>query len=242
MASSHPLDRRTDGSPYPSWGNFAVIGLRAAVGVVAMAVADEEQAGSDPVTDGTVDRIDAFVSYRRSPEDTAFVDELQDALTARGKHVWIDRAEIEPASDWSARISRGIRSARAFIFVITAESVISRECLRELQAAVDLRKLIIPVLPQDLGPMTGLPESLTLPNWIFFTDRQGRPNERAPDQGIQPRDEALPWRDAHPRLAVRAQEWAGAGRDRSFLLHGSDLHQAEEWLQGAAQHQATPPT
>ena len=123
MASSHPLDRRTDGSPYPSWGNFAVIGLRAAVGVVAMAVADEEQAGSDPVTDGTVDRIDAFVSYRRSPEDTAFVDELQDALTARGKHVWIDRAEIEPASDWSARIDRGIRSARAFIFVITAEDI-----------------------------------------------------------------------------------------------------------------------
>ena len=33
--------------------------------------------------------------------------------------VWVDRTDIEPAADWSERISRGIEAAKAFIFVIT---------------------------------------------------------------------------------------------------------------------------
>ena len=54
--------------------------------------------------------------------------------------------------------------------------------------------------------------------------------EGALDEVIQALEEDLPWRDAHTRLAVRTQEWASAQRDRSFLLRGSDLHAAEEWL------------
>jgi len=68
-------------------------------------------------------RFDAFISYRRLPADTAFVDQLRETLAERGKDVWVDRTDIEPAADWSERILRGIEAAKAFIFVITTESL-----------------------------------------------------------------------------------------------------------------------
>lgn len=213
-----------------------------------MAVTGGKEMSGDPAAGTLPGRVDAFVSYRRLPADTAFVDRLQEALTARGKHVWVDRAEIEPASDWAARINRGIEGAKAFIFVITPESVVSRQCLRELEIAAAQRKLIIPVVLHDVAHDQALPEDLARPNWIFFPagleagSTPSQDSERALDEVIQALDEDLPWRDAHTRLTVRTQEWSGAQRDRSFLLRGSDLRAAEEWLGRAAQHQKTPPT
>lgn len=72
------------------------------------------------------DRFDAFISYRRISLDTAFVDQLEQDLTARGLRVWVDREKIEAASDWKQRIARGINASRAFVFVITPEAVRSR--------------------------------------------------------------------------------------------------------------------
>jgi WD40 repeat protein len=213
-----------------------------------MAVTGGKEMSGDPAGEPPPGRVDAFISYRRLPADMAFVDRLQEALTARGKHVWVDRAEIEPASDWAARINRGIDGAKAFIFVITPESVVSRQCLRELEIAAAQRKLIIPVVLRDVGRDQTLPDDLAKPNWIFFPAGYdtgsvlGHDAERALDEVIQALEEDLPWRDAHTRLAVRTQEWASARRDRSFLLRGSDLGAAEEWLGRAAQHQKTPPT
>ena len=132
--------------------------------------------------------------------------------------------------------------------MITPESVVSRQCLRELEIAAAQRKLIIPVVLRDVGRDQTLPDDLAKPNWIFFPAGYdtgsvlGHDAERALDEVIQALEEDLPWRDAHTRLAVRTQEWASAQRDRSFLLRGSDLGAAEEWLGRAAQHQKTPPT
>ncbi len=184
-------------------------------------------------------RLDAFVSYRRRPGDVAFVDQLLAALAERGKQVWVDRQNIEPAADWSQRIARGIQAAKAFIFVITPESVASPECMRELDTAARHHKLIIPVVLRDVD-RSRLPESLTRPNWIFFGP--GHDAGQALDEVVQALETDLDWRDAHTRLAVRAKEWSDSQRDRSFLLHGSDLHSAEEWLSQAPLHQKTPPT
>jgi hypothetical protein len=99
--------------------------------------------GDQPSGDG---RFDAFVSYRRIPADTAFVDQLRQDLAARRISVWVDREEIEPASDWAQRVIRGIDASKALIFVITPESVLSEECRNELDQAVELHKLIVPVV------------------------------------------------------------------------------------------------
>lgn len=153
-------------------------------------------------------RFDAFISYRRIAEDMAFVDQLQESLVARGKNVWVDRAKIEPAADWSQRIARGIAGAKAFIFVITPELVVSEECLHELEMAAQQHKLVIPVVLRDVAARRGLPEPLSRPNWIFFC--RGREDARALDEVVQALEEDLDWRDAHTRLAVRMTEWVDA--------------------------------
>ncbi len=185
-------------------------------------------------------RFDAFISYRRLPADTAFVDQLQQTLAERGMNVWVDRTDIEPAADWSERILRGIEAAKAFIFVITPESVVSEQCLRELETAVQHRKLIIPVALRATD-RRGLPASLLTPNWIFFFG-PGHDLKRGLDNVITALEEDLGWRDMHTRLAVRATEWSDSQQDRGFLLRGSELHSAEEWLGQATMHHKTPPT
>lgn len=182
---------------------------------------------------------DAFVSYRRITADTEFVDQLQQDLADRGKHVWVDRAEIEPASDWSQRVKRGIESSKAFVYVLTPESAVSPECLHELEAAVERHKLVVPVVLRDVDPKI-LPEALTRPNWIYFSP--GHDTRRGLDELTEALEEDLSWRDEHTRLGVRTKEWEESKRDKSFLLRGSDLRTAEEWLGTAAAHPRTPPT
>ena len=184
-------------------------------------------------------RFDAFVSYRRVTADTEFVDQLQRDLAGRGKRVWVDRAEIEPASDWSQRVRRGIDASKAFVYVLTPESAVSPECLRELEAAVELHRLVVPVVLRDVD-LKILPEALTKPNWVYFSP--GHDPSRGLDELIQALEEDLSWRDEHTRLGVRTKEWEDSEHDKSFLLRGSDLRTGEEWLGTAAAHPRTPPT
>ena len=155
-------------------------------------------------------------------------------------NVWVDRTDIEPAADWSERILRGIEAAKAFIFVISPESVVSEQCLRELDTAVQRHKLIIPVALRNTD-RRDLPGSLLKPNWIFFFG-PGHDLKSGLGNVITALEEDLGWRDMHTRLVVRAKEWSDSHQDRGFLLRGSDLHSAEEWLGQATMHDKTPPT
>lgn len=151
----------------------------------------------------------------------------------------MDRAQIEPGSDWRQRIERGIQAAKALIFVITPESLASQECRRELDIALQLHKLVVPVLRREVD-RSQLPETLSRHNWALFRD--GDDQAAALAQLVQALDADLDWRDAHTRLGVRTAEWAGAKRDRSYLLRGSDLRAAEDWASQATAHPRTPPT
>ena len=193
--------------------------------------------GDQPSGDG---RFDAFVSYRRIPADTAFVDQLRQDLAARRISVWVDREEIEPASDWAQRVIRGIDASKALIFVITPESVLSAECRHELDQAVELHKLIVPVVLREVADRRELPETLTRPNWVVFT--AGSDKGHSMDELTKALTEDLDWRDEHARYTIRTVEWARAGHDKSFLLRGSDLRSAEKWLTLGAGHPKTPPT
>ena len=185
-------------------------------------------------------RFDAFISYRRIPLDTQFVDQLEQDLAARGLRVWVDREKIEAASDWEERISRGITASKAFVFVITPESAISMECRHELDQAVELHKLVVPVVLREVADRHELPDTLTRPNWVMFTS--GSDTNHAIDQLTEALAEDLGWRDEHSRYTIRSGEWTRADHDKSFLLRGSDLRVAEEWLAQAPAHPKTPPT
>jgi TIR domain len=148
------------------------------------------------------DRLDAFISYARRPHDREFVDWLSEELRQRGKQIWLDRSNIEPAADWRTRITKGIEQANAFIFVISPDSANSRECAKELEVAVDGHKRIIPVIFRPV-PENSLPAALTTPNWISFEDEEARAHEV--DELIEALESDLAWRDLSTRLAGRAR-------------------------------------
>src|SRR4051812_15648085 len=101
------------------------------------AAEDAASLAGTPPDAGAGARADAFVSYAR--RDEPFVRSvLVDALVGRGKEVWLDVKDIPPAADWRDRIRAGIEAARAFVFVISPDSAVSKPCLEELRQAGEL--------------------------------------------------------------------------------------------------------
>jgi WD40 repeat protein len=166
---------------------------------------------------------DVFVSYSRS--DKEFVGRLADGLKGRGKDVWIDVDGIRDAERFPEALKRAIEGSDAFVFIISPDSVASAFCEQEVQHAAVLNKRIVPV---ELRPVADdeLPDEVRYRNWIAVESAGTPPTERV----LTAIDTDLDWEQRHTRLMVRALEWDGSGRDRSFLLRGSDLAAAERWL------------
>jgi len=181
--------------------------------------------------------IDVFVSYSR--RDAEFVRRLHEALSGRGKEVWVDWEDIPATAAWRERIGEGIDSANAFVFVLSPESVASVECNAELDLALAANKRIVPVVRCHVDPASVRVEVASL-NWLFF--REGDDFDESFARLVDALETDLGWLDAHTRLLKRAREWDAGGRDRSFLLRGRDLDAAEGWLRVQADHKepATP--
>ena len=168
---------------------------------------------------------DLFISYSR--RDQEFVRRLHGALKDRGKDAWVDWEDIPPTAKWRDEIRAAVAASDAFGFVLTPDSLKSAICDEELQLALEQNKRIVPLLRR---PPDGLavPDELAAHNWIFFSED---------DQfatGLQTLVEALETdverTHLHTRLLVRADEWEARGRDNSRLLRGSDLRDAEAFL------------
>jgi TIR domain len=152
-------------------------------------------------------RYDAFLSYAR--EDSEFVVEyLRTKLQARGLQVWVDVEDILGGAKWHDRVKRGIEACKAFVFVISPDSLASDHCREELEDAIALNKLIIPIMYRDVGEGVTLPPSVADAEWVFLRE------ENDPTTGLERLIDALQtdlaWRDQHTRLAGRTREWLDA--------------------------------
>ena len=65
-------------------------------------------------------------------------------------------------------------------------------------------------------------------NWLPFLD--GTDSEAGVDRLVEVLDTDLARAHLHTRLLVQAREWETRRRDRSLLLRGGELKQAETWL------------
>jgi WD40 repeat protein len=164
-----------------------------------------------------------FVSYSR--RDAQFVTGLAEGLKSRGKDVWVDVEGIRDAEVFPAALRRAIEGSDTFLFVITPDSVGSPFCDQEVRRASELNKHIIPLALRPV-PDDQLPEEIRYRNWIPV---DGNPSA-AVDRIIAAIDADLPWEQEHTRVTVRALEWDEHARDRSFLLRGTELADAERWL------------
>ncbi|MCA9912719.1 MAG: toll/interleukin-1 receptor domain-containing protein, partial [Anaerolineae bacterium] len=171
---------------------------------------------------------DVFISYSR--KDKVFVQQLQQALEAAKRDVWIDWQDIPPTADWWNEIRAGIDSANSFAFVISPQSAASDICHKEVSHAVDSGKRIIPLLYQEVADaelQKKLHPTISTHNWLIFTpdDFDG-----AFTQLLKALDTDLDYVREHTRLLTRAREWDRHGRTGSYLLDGEEIQAAEHWL------------
>src|ERR1700730_8764386 len=104
-----------------------------------------------------------FISY--SHRDQPFARQLDDALAQCGYTTWLDKKDVFPAGEFWEDIEAGIQEAGAFIFIMSPDSLDSKDCIRELDYAQVCGKKLIPVLYRGIDP-SRIPQPLKDLDWI----------------------------------------------------------------------------
>ena len=87
---------------------------------------------------------EVFISYSR--RDQEFVTRLASDLDAKVTGVWFDQSDIQLGEEWHEKIMEGIRVCKAFVLVLSPDSVESKYVLEEVNKAMELGKVIFPVI------------------------------------------------------------------------------------------------
>jgi hypothetical protein len=174
---------------------------------------------------------DVFVSYRRL--DVDFVKRLVEDLQKDGKEVWVDWEDIPPGIEGFAdEIKRGLEGADTFIAVLSPDYLDSTYCVDlELAYAAKLKKKIIPIVLKKFEDHK-VPESVSHINWIYFTPHAGQDNtyEESFPKILDVMHTDLEHVRQHKRFLLRAIEWDEGHKERSFLLNGEEIENAQNWL------------
>lgn len=86
---------------------------------------------------------DIFISY--SSKDREKADQLTDLLASAGLSVWIDKQGIGAATSWTNEIAQALDTCRVFIILLSANSLSSKNVVKELSLAAEAEKHIIPI-------------------------------------------------------------------------------------------------
>lgn len=184
---------------------------------------------------------DVFVSYRRL--DVEFVKRLVEDLQKDDKEVWVDWEDIPPGIEGFAdEIKRGLEGADTFIAVLSPDYLDSTYCVdMELAYAAKLKKKIIPIVLKKFDDHK-IPESIGHINWIYFTPHAGQDNtyEESFPKILDVMHTDLDHVRLHKRFLLRAIEWDEGKNERSFLLNGEEIENAQTWLANAAGKEPIP--
>ncbi len=98
---------------------------------------------------------DIFISY--SSKDREKAEQLTELLSSAGLSVWIDQSGIDVATSWSGEIVDAIEGCKAFVVLLSPNSIDSVNVVKEVSLAAERRKKILPLdlepvaLPRDLA-------------------------------------------------------------------------------------------
>jgi WD40 repeat protein len=174
-----------------------------------------------------------FLSYSRKDRDA--VTSMVTALRAAGEDVWVDLEDIVPSALWMDEIKTAIANADSVIFIISPDSAASRVCGIELQYAADLSKRIVPVVIRET-PVEAVPAPLPDINWLFVKPETFDADIARLVDTLQTDIDRV---HLHTRLLVRATEWGTRSGEKSLLLRGAQLAEAEQWLAGQTDQKPT---
>jgi TIR domain len=106
---------------------------------------------------------DLFLSYSRA--DRPLAEQFVRTAAARGVNVWYDE-DIEGGRDWREKIVAALGSAKALVILFSEHSNDSRQLIKELAVADNMRKQVIPVLISNCEPQGPYLYELASRNWI----------------------------------------------------------------------------
>jgi adenylate cyclase len=86
---------------------------------------------------------DIFISYSRKDSRQAL--ELAENLRSSGMEAWIDQEGIEAATSWSSEIVNEIDSCTVFLLLLSKDSIVSTNVIKEVSIAYESERKILPV-------------------------------------------------------------------------------------------------
>ncbi len=112
----------------------------------------------------------------------------------------------------------------------------SPECGKELSRALELGKRLVPVL---LRPADGVPPGLAA---VQYVHADGRGLEETATHVAEAIGTDHEWVREHTQWLARALRWQAHDRQRAYLLRGSELRAAEDWLARQSERLEPRPT
>lgn len=167
-----------------------------------------------------------FISYSR--KDQVFVKTLDAALRRLNLDPWVDWEDIRKGEKWWNAIQQGIEGANTFVFVLSPDSVASSVCREEIDHAARHNKRFLPIVRREGFDMAHVHPNISSHNWLFFRDTDDFETAFQALQTAIATD--LDYINTHTRLLVRAIEWQNKHQNLSYLLRGTDLAEANQWL------------
>jgi CHASE2 domain-containing sensor protein len=182
-----------------------------------------------------------FLSY--ADQDREFMEKIAKTLMRESFTVWTNKTDIQSGVDFVEAIYRGIEEADNVVYLMSADSLQSEYCQRELNYALSLNKRIIPLLIKDIT-VELIPAQIRNLQFINFIDGKGA-EEYDSDVGqlINTLQQNAAYYEQHKIILAKAWKWERQKRNPNILLRGYNLRSAEAWLKVAKQknqHQPTP--
>ncbi len=125
-----------------------------------------------------------------------------------------------------SEIRDAIDAADGYLVMVSPDLARSKVCSEELEHALDGGKRVVPVMVRATDPES-VSTVISRLNWIDGTDGDVETTCRRIVEALETDLDRV---KAHTRLLVRASEWASSGEDRSALLRGSELSDAERLI------------
>jgi TolB-like protein/Tfp pilus assembly protein PilF len=105
-----------------------------------------------------------FISH--SSEDKTIADTICQRLESDGINCWIAPRDIQPGSDWTKAIMRGIEGCQVFILVFSKQANDSDHVYREVAKAFSSRLVVVPFRIEAALPASGLSYYLNTVQWL----------------------------------------------------------------------------
>lgn len=161
---------------------------------------------------------DVFISY--SSKDKKVADAACALIERRGHRCWIAPRDILPGVEWGEAIIDGIREARVFVLIFSANANFSQQVRREVERAAGHGLPIIPFRIEDVAPAKSLEFFIMNQHWLdaltppmeAHLDRLAGAIDRLLDVPRQPPPSAM---QTHQR---RGAHWAASAAALALFL------------------------